>query len=94
VQVYYTPEGLGHFRTNRLCLPGQHLRWSGLHIGGLWLHDLRGMRALHADCLANHDQGGLWRGHSVRGSFPQVWVCDYLPAGNMIDRNGNLQLPY
>jgi pathogenesis-related protein 1 len=28
------------------------------------------------------------------GSFPQVWVCDYLPAGNMIDRNGNLQLPY
>jgi hypothetical protein len=28
------------------------------------------------------------------GSFPQVWVCDYLPAENMIDRNGNLQLPY
>ena len=28
------------------------------------------------------------------GSFPQVWVCDYLPAGNMIDRNGNLQLAY
>ncbi len=28
------------------------------------------------------------------GSFPQVWVCDYLPAGNIVDRNGNLQLPY
>ena len=28
------------------------------------------------------------------GSFPQVWVCDYLPAGNMVGRDGNLQLPY
>jgi hypothetical protein len=28
------------------------------------------------------------------GSFPQVWVCDYLPAGNVVDRSGNLQLPY
>jgi len=23
-------------------------------------------------------KGGLWRGHSVRWLFPQVWVCDYL----------------
>jgi len=28
------------------------------------------------------------------GNFPQVWVCDYLPAGNMVDRSGNLQLAY
>jgi hypothetical protein len=28
------------------------------------------------------------------GSFPQVWVCDYLPAGNVIDLSGNLQLAY
>jgi hypothetical protein len=28
------------------------------------------------------------------GTFQQVWVCDYLPAGNFVDRDGNLQLPY
>jgi len=37
---------------------------------------------------------GCGVGTGCGGSFPQVWVCDYLPAGNMIDRNGNLQLPY
>ena len=28
------------------------------------------------------------------GNFQQVWVCDYLPAGNIVDPSGNFQLPY
>ncbi len=28
------------------------------------------------------------------GNFPQVWVCNYLPAGNMTDASGAMQLAY